>query len=305
MKTKEKKYSWKEVLSLAGAIILGSVLVIASIGKVLDPVLFVEQIRKEGLEILFSANTVALIALAIETILGMALLLGVRTFWIVFPSTGLSAFFLFLTGRSYWYVLSGARDNSYDCGCFGVFMQRTVGEAFWQDVSLLVIPLAFIFLGTRHKSFQLPPVRTTIALLSGAAICLWAVFVVGMPPSIPGIEYQAEDSGFNREEGLDIYQPSDMYSLLCEGEAVADTSILESQVSLRLLLVSEKLDTPIILDIRSSRIFRVNSSELQEKPGETIAIPEELALEEQGEFKVDNGGLSFDLDGKSFSLISK
>ena len=304
MKTKEKKYNWKEILSLAGAIFLGSVLVIASIGKVLDPVLFVEQIRKEGLEILFSANTVALIALAIETVLGMALLLGVRTFWIVFPSAGLSAFFLFLTGRSYWYVLSGARDNSYDCGCFGVFMQRTAVEAFWQDISLLVIPLALIFLGSRYKSFKLPPVRTVIALLSGAAICFWAVVIVGMPPSIPEIENEAAVSGANVEEGLDLFEPSGMYSLLIEGEAVADASVLESQGSLRLLLVSEKLENPVILDIRSSRVFKVNSSELQEKPGGAMTLPEELVMEEQGEFKVDNGGLSFDLDGKSFSLIS-
>lgn len=305
MKTEEKQYDWREIVSLGGAVFLGAVLVIASIGKVLDPVMFVEQIRKEGLELIFSANTVALIALAIETVLGVALLLGVRTFWIVFPSAGLSAFFVFLTGRSYWYVLIGARDSSYDCGCFGVFMQRTAVEAFWQDVSLLLIPLALIFMGSRYKSFKLPPARTSIALVSGVVICIWAVAFIGMPPSIPEVESGMSVSGNPGEDGLDIYEPSGQYGLLIEGEEVTDALILESQAVLRLILVSGELENPIILDIRNSRVYRVNSSEIRDNAGGGITLPVEVDMEEIGEFEVDNTGLSFTVDGKAFNLIGK
>lgn len=305
MKNEGKKYEWREMVSLFGAIFLGAVLVIASIGKVLDPVMFVEQIRKEGLEIILSANTIALLALFVETALGAALILGVRTFWIVFPSAGLSAFFLFLTGRSYWYVLSGARDNSYDCGCFGVFMQRTAVEAFWQDVSLLLIPLALIFIGTRHRSFSLPPVRSLIALLSGVLICIWAVEIVGMPPSLPEAGSRMTVSGSPVEEGLDVFEPSGQYSLLIEGDGVPDAAIMESQESLRLILISDGLEKPLVLDIRSSRVYQVNPREVREFSGGAVALPDEIDLEEAGEFTVDNGGLSFKLGAKSFSLISK
>jgi uncharacterized membrane protein YphA (DoxX/SURF4 family) len=303
MKNEGKKYEWREMVSLFGAIFLGAVLVIASIGKVLDPVMFVEQIRKEGLEIILSANTIALIALFIETALGTALILGVRTFWIVFPSAGLSAFFLFLTGRSYWYVLSGARDNSYDCGCFGVFMQRTAVEAFWQDVSLLLIPLVLIFIGTRHKSFRLPPVRTLIALLSGVVICIWAVERIGMPPSLPDAGNRMTALGSPVEEGLDVYEPSGLYALLVEGEEVTDAAILESQESLRLILISGSLEKPLVLDIRSGRVYLAEPQEVNELPGGAVTLPDETSLEEVGEFTVGNGGLSFNLHGKSFSLI--
>lgn len=305
MKTEEKQYDWREIVSLGGAVFLGAVLVIASIGKVLDPVMFVEQIRKEGLELIFSANTVALIALAIETVLGMALFLGVRTFWIVFPSAGLSVFFVFLTGRSYWYVLIGARDSSYDCGCFGVFMQRTAVEAFWQDVSLLLIPLALIFIGSRYKSFKLPPVRTSIALVSGVVICIWAVAVIGMPPSMPEVVSGMSISGTPGEDGHDIYEPSGQYGLLIEGEEVTDALILESQAALRLILVSGELENPIILDIRSSRVYTVNSSEIRDNADGGIALPVEVDMEEIGEFEVNNDGLSFTLNGKAFNLIGK
>jgi len=294
-------------VSISGAIILGAVFFIASIGKVLDPVMFVEQIRKEGLEIIFSANTVALIALALETFLGSALLLGVRTFWIVAPSAALSAFFVFLTGRSYWYVLAGARDNSYDCGCFGIFMQRTAEEAFWQDITLLLVPLALVFLGSRYKSFEIPPVRTVFALACAAAICVWAVAVEGMPPSVPAMSKEMSASESLAEQGLDLYQPSSQYALLIEGEPVSDAAIFESQETLRLLVLSSDTPRPIVLDIRSNRVNLVELSAVR-RAGEFengAALPLEIELQEAGDFTVNNDGLSFILDGVSYNLISK
>ena len=91
----------RRVLSLIGAIFLGGILVIATFGKVLDPILLVQEIRNEGLDIVLSANSVTLIALALEMGLGMALLLGMRNLIVLIPSSLLVAFFLFLTtGRS-------------------------------------------------------------------------------------------------------------------------------------------------------------------------------------------------------------
>lgn len=307
MKSRETEYSWKEWVSITGALILGAVFFIASIGKVLDPVMFVEQIRKEGLEIIFSANTVALIALAIETFLGAALLLGVRTFWIVAPSTALSAFFVFLTGRSYWYVLTGARDNSYDCGCFGIFMQRTVEEAFWQDITLVLVPLVLIFFGSRYRSFEIPPVRILIALVCTAAVCLWAVAVEGMPPSVPEMDPEMSASASMAEQGLDLYQPSSQYGLLIEGQPEGEASVYESQETLRLLIVSPRFPHPMVLDIRSNRVYRVEPGAVR-LGGEVengAAVPLEIEFEEVGDFTINNDGLSFVIDGISCSLISK
>lgn len=300
-----RESNWREGISLAGAVILGAVLVIASIGKVLDPVMFVEQIRKEGLEIFFSANTVALIALAIETVLGAALLLGVRTFWVVAPAAGLSAFFVFLTGRSYWWVLSGARDNSYECGCFGVFMQRTVEEAFWQDITVLLIPLAMILVGSTYKSFKLPMGRTIAAFLAGAFICVWAVAIQGMPPAVPDSGSQMASSGLMGAEGIDTFEPTGQYALLVGGQEDPSARILESQVSLRLLIISEKIAAPIVLDIRSNQVLQADQAEVEILEGNGASIPLETELMGIGEFNLGSGGLSFEVNGDPVNLISR
>src|SRR6476619_3750313 len=93
----------------AGAL-LGVVLLAAVWGKALDPAAFAEQIRIEKLDVLLSAGTVALIALALETALGIALLLGVRRLWVLVPAGLLVAFFAFLTGRAWWLSAHGLRD---------------------------------------------------------------------------------------------------------------------------------------------------------------------------------------------------
>ena len=63
--------------TFAGAF-LGCVLLFAVWAKALDPAAFADQIHTEKLDFLLSAQGVALIALALEAGLGLALLLGVR-----------------------------------------------------------------------------------------------------------------------------------------------------------------------------------------------------------------------------------
>ncbi len=86
--------------TFAGAF-LGCVLLFAVWAKMLDPTAFADQIRLEKLDFLLSAQAVALIALALEAGLGLALLFGVRRNWVLIPATLLVAFFLFLTGRAW------------------------------------------------------------------------------------------------------------------------------------------------------------------------------------------------------------
>ena len=159
-------------------------------------------------------------------------------------------------------------------------------------------------MGSRFKSFELPPVRTLISLLSGIAICVWAVAIVGMPPSIPAAESEMamESPG---SEGLDLFEPSPQYRLLAEGAESVEASILESQASLRLLLIADELECPVVLDIRSSRVYKADAGEVIPKDGGSMAMPLDPSLVESGEFSVGNGGLTFSLYGKAFSLISK
>jgi uncharacterized membrane protein YphA (DoxX/SURF4 family) len=169
--------------TIAG-VVLGIVLLVAVWAKAVDPASFTEQIRSEKLDFVLSAQAVTLIALALETGLGLALLLGVRRTWVLVPAALLVAFFLFLTGRSWWLSAHGLLDAGASCGCFGNLVQRTPAEAFWQDLLLMAPALLLAFVG-RGKAGErgplFPPVRTAVVALSTVAVTLFAWKAPGLP----------------------------------------------------------------------------------------------------------------------------
>jgi len=171
--------SWKRGLGTIAGVFLGLVLLVAAWGKVIDPVVFAEQIGIEGLDFLFSAEAVALIAIGIEIALGVALVLGLRRLWVLLPAAALTAFFLFLTGRHYWYFAQGIVDDSVSCGCFGNLVLRTPAEAFWQDLFLLVPALVLAFVGRTEGEF--PSKRVGIT----AAVTVLGVLVAWQAPHLP------------------------------------------------------------------------------------------------------------------------
>jgi uncharacterized membrane protein YphA (DoxX/SURF4 family) len=158
--------------TFAGAF-LGGVLLFAVWAKALDPAGFAEQIRVEGLDFALPAQGVALIALTLETGLGLALLLGLRRSWVLIPAALLVAFFISLTGRAWWLAAHGLRADA-SCGCFGNLIQRTPAEAFRQDLLLLVPPLLLAFLGRDRRAPRFPPARTAVAAAGALAVMAFA-----------------------------------------------------------------------------------------------------------------------------------
>lgn len=167
-------------LGMLGGVFLGGVLLFAVWAKALDPGAFAEQIHAEGLDFALSARAVALIALALEAGLGLALLTGLRRMWVLVPAALLVAFFLALTGRAWWLAAHGVRPDT-SCGCFGNLVERTPAEAFWQDLLLLVPPLLLAFLGRDRNAPRFPPVRTALA----GAGALAAVAFAWKAPELP------------------------------------------------------------------------------------------------------------------------
>lgn len=160
-------------LGTFGGAFLGCVLLVAVWAKALDPAAFMEQIHTEGLDGFLPAQAEALIALALEAGLGLALLLGVRRLWVLVPATFLVAFFLSLTGRAWWLAAHGMRNESASCGCFGNLVQRTPSAAFWQDLALLVPALLLAYVG-RVRASRFPLLRTVMALAGAVVVALFA-----------------------------------------------------------------------------------------------------------------------------------
>jgi uncharacterized membrane protein YphA (DoxX/SURF4 family) len=158
--------------TFAGAL-LGCVLLFAAWAKALDPGAFAEQIGAEGVSFGLPVQAVALIALALEAGLGLALLLGLRRGWVLVPTVLLVAFFLALNGRTWWLAAHGLRPEA-SCGCFGNLVQRTPAAAFWQDLFLLVPPLLLAFVGRDRRAPLFPPVRTAVAACGALAVVAFA-----------------------------------------------------------------------------------------------------------------------------------
>ena len=163
---------WWWVGTFGGAF-LGCVLLVAVWAKTLDPAAFAEQISLEELDGILPASAVALIALALEAGLGLALLFGLRRKWVLIPATLLVAFFVFLTGRA-WYLDAHGLREAANCGCFGNLVQRSPAEAFWQDLLLLVPPLLLAFVGRDRRPPLFPPIRTAVAVVGAAAVAVFA-----------------------------------------------------------------------------------------------------------------------------------
>lgn len=168
--TAQRKVRWRVLASLFGGLVLGLVLLVAAWAKTLDPVAFTDQIQREGLDFLFSAGVVTYIALALEIGLGLALVFGIRRPWVLIPAALLVAFFVFLTGRTWYRTAQGLIDPAENCGCFGNLVERTPKQAFWQDLLLMVPALGLAFLGWRDRG-PFPKFRVVaIGLLTVAGL---------------------------------------------------------------------------------------------------------------------------------------
>lgn len=213
------------------AIFLGLVFLVATWAKAVDPEAFAEQIASEGLAFLLPAMAVALVALALEAGLGVALLLNLRRLWVLLPAVLLVLFFLFLTGRNYWLTAHGLRAEDSTCGCFGNLVERTPAEAFWQDLLLLGLPVALAFVGRPRSGRALPPLRTGLAVAAAAA-------TVGFAWQAP--ELPLDDLATRLSPGTDLAQ-------VCAGrdrEQVCFTGVLPEIEQGEHLVVMAELDSP-------------------------------------------------------------
>jgi len=288
----------RNAISFIGAFLLGAVLIVATIGKVSDPIVFVEQIRNEGLDLFFSANTVALIALALETGLGLALVLGIRHWIVLVPSSALVAFFLFLTGRNYYLVITGQRDNSYDCGCFGVFLQRTAVEAFWQDLFLLLPPLLLAFAGGSALTRPLKSWKVGLTAVGTLALIAYVGLVVKLPTELARSDAETVSDAT-------VFRISDQFTLLIDGQEDTQARIYESDVTLQFLVVSEPLGDPVVLDVKSSKVFEPGKELIRRAVGMEFPLPTGLAMTEAGAFSVGAEGLSFEFKGHRVVVRSR
>lgn len=287
---------WREYVGTAGAVLLGVVFLVSTYGKGWNPDdfgAFVDQIRQEELDFLFTAVQVALIALALEAGLGTALLLGVRHLAVLLPTAVLVVFFLFLTGRNYWLVSQGLREPG-SCGCFGSLIERTPAEAFWQDL-LLMVPLTLLCFWRRRKSEGIPRRRLGLALLAALGASLWAY-------RSADIEFIEAAHRLGALGETSRFVASSSYSLTIDGQPEERARIYESEGAGGFLIQAPSLDGPILMDLRSSTVRSIDPGLVRTVSGEALELMDSPRKGEETPFSPGAGGVRFELGGQTFTL---
>ena len=289
---------WKSIVPSLGSCFLGSLLLVAAWAKAVEPGAFVEQVQLEGLDFLFSSKTVALSALALETGLGMALLTGLRQLWILIPSTTLISFFLFLTARNYWLVREGIRDENSSCGCFGNLLERTPGEALWQDLFLLLPPLLLAFYNRKSISKSFPGMR----LLFSAILAIGVVMFAAKNPDLHFIKIASE---IGASETKKHFYRTENYRLFNDEEEILEAKIYESKTSTTILILIPQTSNLILLEPRT-RLFQTLSREhIVKSDGGTLILTPELVPQKQGQFEMHVDGIIFSVKNLHFRLTDQ
>ena len=287
---------WKKHAGTAGAVLLGVVFLVATYSKAWNPDgfgAFIDQIRLEELDFLFTATQVALVALALEAGLGTALLLGVRHLIVLLPTVALVVFFLFLSGRNYWLVSQGLREPG-SCGCFGSLIERTPAEAFWQNL-MMMTPLALLCFWGRRKSGSIPKGRLVLALLMAFGVPLWAY-------RITDIEFIEAAHRLGALGETSRFVASSSYSLTIDGQSEEGARIYESEGASGFLIQVPGLDDPLLMDLRNNMVRRIDPDSVRTVPGDALELLDSPQKGEETAFAPGGSGVQFELGGRTFIL---
>jgi putative oxidoreductase len=158
----------------AARIFLGLVFLLAGLAKAVDPAEFAFEMASYGIVGARVSAVAGPILIALEIVLGVALLAGVRTRAAALVSTGLMI--LFLGVKSY--ALSRGRTDP--CGCFGSYLETSPGWGLAIDCGFTVAG-ALTLWGLRRRASR----KTARATLAMAGLALCSLGLVLASPSLP------------------------------------------------------------------------------------------------------------------------
>ena len=282
-------------LGKTACIFLGGILLFASYAKLLEPGGFVGQIHLEGLDFWWSPTSVAVVAIFLETCLGILLLLGVTNRVVLAWTALLTLFFLYLTGQNYWLVSQGLRDPETVCGCFGDLVQRTAGEAFWQDLLMLGLPLV-VAIRLLPRSLHFPLYRSMIAVVVSILVALFMARSPSLVAAGDALLFAAEGA---RETVL-LPMPATVF---VDDEEDLAAEVFLSEGSASFVLVSSRLPHLVVLDPRQQSFKAVGRESLLAGSGGEWRLAEASHPVAEGNFEMTPDGIRLSVLGRAVRLI--
>lgn len=192
-----------KVLRRLAAWILGSVLFIAGILKLMDPVgtglIVTEYFKFFGLGfMMFSSKVVGICLALFETILGAAVITGVWRRVTAVASLCLLGFFTVVT------AILWIANPEMDCGCFGEAIHLTHAQSFIKNIVLLGF-WALAFLPFRNLLLPVSAVKKVSFCIAAASVLFFMVWslrsipMMDFTPFSPGTELMGDDDAFDAD----------------------------------------------------------------------------------------------------------
>lgn len=185
------------------AVLLGSILFIAGILKLMDPVgtglVMQAYLRFLHMGFLYAiAYPSGIIAGLCETILGAALITGIQRKISAIASLVILSFFTVLT----LFIL--ILNPEMDCGCFGEFIKLTHAQSFWKNIFLLALwGVAFIPLKAQEPTRKIRKVVFPIVVISVILFALYSAL------SLPLVDFTIMKPGNELLAYEELDMPSD------------------------------------------------------------------------------------------------
>lgn len=187
-----------KILTQISRLLVGGLFIFSGLVKAIDPLgtsyKMEDYFHVWGTDFMAEGATfLAVMMIAVEIILGVALLIGYKKNLTLYGLGGLIVFFTFLTG--YTWVTGEPKE----CGCFGDAIPLRSGQSFMKDIILCVFIL-ILFLGKKYiKPLISSQAISTIFMLVVSALSFLYCFSNYLW-GLPDINYRPFDEGTNIKE---------------------------------------------------------------------------------------------------------
>jgi uncharacterized membrane protein YphA (DoxX/SURF4 family) len=198
--SKNAHFTMKSILVRIAQLFVGGLFIFSGLVKMNDPVGFSfkleEYFSEEVLNLpIFEplALPIAILLVAVEVLLGLALLMGIWKRFVLILLSAMIGFFTFLT---FW---SAYFNQVTDCGCFGDAIPLTPWESFYKDVVLSVLIL-ILWWGINQIFDGVPKVVSTIVMSLGLVFSI--LFTYQVMNHLPSKDFRPYAEGLSIIEGM-------------------------------------------------------------------------------------------------------
>lgn len=131
-----------------------------------------------------------------------------------------------------------------------------------------------------------------------AAVVLTLVLTAVVPVAAPA-HAQVPDPMFQD------FEPVGTFALTVDGVAVPKAEIFQSERARAMLVMTSKLDNPVMVNLRSRQIEEVSLMSLAKRQDGSIDILADAPIQPVGTFSVQDDGIAFSYGGKQVALTTR